>query len=224
MMAKKLLVVAVHPDDETLGAGGTLLAAKAAGHQTGWLVVTHMSQRFGWSTERIAERDAEVACINETYGFDYFRNLGMEPAGLDKCPLSELVSTLRNALEEWRPETVILPYWEDAHSDHQLVFQAAKSCLKKFRAPYLKRVYAMEVISETNYSFPLSFKPNWYNDISSHLDAKVAAMNVYKSELRAHPFPRSEKSLRALATLRGSEANCQYAESFVLMAAYDALI
>ena len=42
-------------------------------------------------------------------------------------------------------------------------------------------------------------------------------MKVYKSEIDIHPFPRSEKSIKALASLRGSTSGCKYAESFVLL-------
>jgi len=42
-------------------------------------------------------------------------------------------------------------------------------------------------------------------------------MKVFESEIGVHPFPRSERNLRALATLRGATAGCEYAESFVLL-------
>ena len=42
-------------------------------------------------------------------------------------------------------------------------------------------------------------------------------MNIYKSEINKHPFPRSEKSIKALASFRGSTSGCEYAESFVLL-------
>jgi len=42
-------------------------------------------------------------------------------------------------------------------------------------------------------------------------------MKIFESEIAEHPFPRSERNLRALATLRGATAGCEYAESFVLL-------
>jgi len=42
-------------------------------------------------------------------------------------------------------------------------------------------------------------------------------MKVYKSEIKKHPFPRSEKNIRALATFRGSSSGCKFAESFMLL-------
>ena len=36
----KVLVIAVHPDDETLGCGGTLLKHKSNNDQIHWLIAT----------------------------------------------------------------------------------------------------------------------------------------------------------------------------------------
>ena len=66
-----------------------------------------------------------------------------------------------------------------------------------------------------------AFRPNHYIDIPDHLAGKVAALAHYAEESAAHPFPRSEDSVRALATLRGSEAGCQAAEAFMLLRALE---
>ena len=42
-------------------------------------------------------------------------------------------------------------------------------------------------------------------------------MKIFKSEIGEHPFPRSEKNIRALAVLRGATCGCEYAESFMLL-------
>jgi hypothetical protein len=42
-------------------------------------------------------------------------------------------------------------------------------------------------------------------------------MKVYKSEIKKHPFPRSEKAIRSLAILRGSYAGHLYSEAFKLI-------
>jgi len=49
------------------------------------------------------------------------------------------------------------------------------------------------------------------------MDRKLEIMKVFKSEIAKHPFPRSERNLKALATLRGATAGCEYAESFLLL-------
>ena len=42
-------------------------------------------------------------------------------------------------------------------------------------------------------------------------------MAVNENEIGKHPFPRSERNIRALATYRGATSGCDYAESFILL-------
>jgi len=113
-----------------------------------------------------------------------------------------------------------LPFKSDVHSDHRKIFEAAYSCTKSFRYPFIKKIYMMEVLSETEFALSTkddSFVPNVFVNISDYIDKKVEAMNVYKSEIDSHPFPRSEENIRALATYRGATSCCNYAESFMLI-------
>ena len=78
----------------------------------------------------------------------------------------------------------------------------------------------METLSETEFALSMkeeSFVPNVYVDISEFFEKKLEIMRIYESELGDHPFPRSERNLKALATLRGATAGCEYAESFMLL-------
>jgi LmbE family N-acetylglucosaminyl deacetylase len=78
----------------------------------------------------------------------------------------------------------------------------------------------IETLSETEFSLSThgdSFVPNVFVDISKFLDKKIEIMNVFKSEMGEHPFPRSENNIRSLATLRGATAGCKFAESFMLI-------
>ena len=49
------------------------------------------------------------------------------------------------------------------------------------------------------------------------MDKKIEAMEIYEGEMGSHHFPRSERNLLALATLRGATSRCEYAESFILL-------
>ena len=115
---------------------------------------------------------------------------------------------------------IYFPFKGDAHSDHKYIFDAAYSCTKSFRYSFIKKIYMMEVLSETEFAISANdsgFIPNVFVDISRYIDKKIKIMNVYESELGKHPFPRSEKNLRALATFRGATSGCDYAESFMLL-------
>jgi LmbE family N-acetylglucosaminyl deacetylase len=96
------------------------------------------------------------------------------------------------------------------------VFETVYSCTKVFRAPFIKEILMMEVLSETEFSgSDNGFIPNYFIDISAYLDKKISIMRNYRSELKAHPFPRSIQNIRALATYRGATAGCRYAEGFI---------
>jgi LmbE family N-acetylglucosaminyl deacetylase len=78
----------------------------------------------------------------------------------------------------------------------------------------------METLSETEFSSNIQaggFIPNVFIDISKFIDKKIKIINTYKSEMREHPFPRSERNIRALATFRGASSGCEYSESFILL-------
>ena len=213
-----ILVVSPHPDDETLGAGGTILRYKAEGHSIFWLNITNMRESYGYSADDIQIRNNELGIVFKLYGFDGFYNMDLEPAGLDKYSNSEVIGKISNIINEIKPNTIILPYRYDIHSDHNIVNNWINSCTKSFRYPFIKRVLAMETLSETDFaSADKGFNPNYFIDISEFLDEKIEIMKVYKSEIGEHPFPRSVENIKALATLRGATAGVRYAEAFELI-------
>ena len=78
----------------------------------------------------------------------------------------------------------------------------------------------METLSETEFapsSASDNFVPNVFVDVSQYIEKKIQIMNIFESEISKHPFPRSEKNIKALATLRGATSGCEYAESFMLL-------
>jgi len=113
-----------------------------------------------------------------------------------------------------------LPFKGDIHSDHVHIFNAAYSCTKSFRYPFIKKIYMMEVLSETEFSISTqsdSFVPNVFVDISDYMNKKIEAMNIYNTEIASPPFPRSDENIKALAIFRGSTSGCRYSESFMLV-------
>ena len=217
---KKILVVAPHPDDETLGCGGTLLRHKAEGDQVHWLIVTAMRAGKGFSEERIQARENEIKKIEQLYRFTSTHQLRLPTTRLDTLGTVELIERIGEELTLITPEVIYVPHSGDAHSDHQVVFDAVAACTKWFRYPTVKRVLAYETLSETDMSInpgAPAFCPNIFVDVSAHLDMKVKAMKIYASELKEFPFPRSEKAIRALAAVRGAASGFEAAEAFMLL-------
>jgi N-acetylglucosamine malate deacetylase 1 len=217
---KNILVVAPHADDESLGCGGTLLRHKEEGDSIHWLLVTEMSEGDGFSKEQIAVRNQEIEEVNRQYGFNSLHRLGLPPAALDTVAYGKIIFGISQVISEVRPDIVYSPYRNDAHSDHKIVFDAVMATTKSFRYPFVKRVLAYETLSETDFGMKPEdggFKPNVYVDISSQLDKKLRILDIFESEMGEFPFPRSRRSLEALATLRGAQSNCLGAEAFDLI-------
>lgn len=250
---KKVLVVAPHPDDETLGLGGTLLKHRDEGDETYWMIATEISENDNhtihtihkdhndhtnhkdhtditdhtndtdhiiYTNERVAKRESEIQKVAKHYSFkDVFR-LGYATASLDIIPNRELISCIFKVINRLKPHTLYVPYRNDIHTDHRVVFDAVMSAIKPFRCPSVKGVLLYETLSETEFVIRPDdggFKPNVWIDVEKYIEEKCRIMEIYKSEIAPHPFPRSQKNMAALATFRGAMVNLKAAEAFMLV-------
>lgn len=211
----KIMIVSPHPDDESLGAGGSILKLKEAGNEVYWLNVTDAKIEYGWKEEFVEKRKIQIERIREYFSFDEFINLKFPPAKLNGSIKGELINAIGEAFDKIKPNSIILPDYNDTHSDHKYVFEAAYSCSKIFRRSYIKRILTMEILSETNFGMPYhKFEPNLYMDITDYFEQKIEALNIYDTELGNLPFPRSIDAVKAQAIIRGTEAGVLYAEAF----------
>ena len=219
---KNILVIAPHPDDETLGCGGMIFKNVEKGHNIFWLIVTCIKKEAGFSETRVNERAKEIDTVANLYQFKDFFTLDFITSQLDDTKQGMLIQKIANIIDKVNATDVYLPFLGDVHSDHSVVYKASISASKSFRHRSVKRLLCYETLSETNFNPAPALQgggyfPNIYEDITDTLDKKINAMKIYKSEWSEHPFPRSEESLKALAILRGSECGCKFAESFMLL-------
>jgi LmbE family N-acetylglucosaminyl deacetylase len=207
---KKVLCVAVHPDDETLGCGGTLLRHMEEGDSVECLFITDGNPN---------QREV-IAQVIDKYGFDRTHRLGLPDARLDEETGAVLVSSIGKVFQDVQPQVIYIPNRSDAHSDHRCIYQAIAACTKPFRFPYIREVLMMEVMSETD-SIPAlpetAFIPNVFVDISKQMSQKMEIMKSYQSELMDYPDIRNKDSIRALCRYRGAQINVEYAEAFMLL-------
>ena len=215
-MKNVVLVIAVHPDDETLGCGGTLLKHKASGDEVHWLICTTIDKTNSY----YKTREDELKIVADAYKFNSVNNLRLKTMQVDEYGMSSLIDKISNVINTIKPNIIYLPFKSDVHSDHRKIFEASYSCTKSFRYPFIKKIYMMEILSETEFAPSTkedSFIPNTFVDISAYFEKKIEIMKIFKSEISMHPFPRSERNLKSLSTLRGATSGCEYAESFVLL-------
>ncbi|MBR0090941.1 MAG: PIG-L family deacetylase [Lachnospiraceae bacterium] len=211
----RILVVSPHPDDETLGAGGTLLKMKKEGHQIFWLNITDIKLEDGWEDARIQHRQSQIEAIRSFFGFDGFFNLKYPPTRLRGLEEGELIASIRSVFEVIKPEWLMIPGQYDAHSDHHVVYNCCMACAKSFRAPYIRRITTMEILSETEQGYQFEkFSPNLFVDISNEMEGKLEAMRIYDTEIEDTPFPRNIDGIQSLARFRGGRIFVDYAEAF----------
>ena len=219
-MKNKILIVSVHPDDETFGCGGTILKHKSFRGEVYWLIITGISTETGWPETSVARRKAEIESVGKKYEFSNIFNLNFPTTKLDTFSLSELIQPISKIINKVQPTVIYLPNRSDIHTDHQVVFKAVMSCTKNFRFPSIKKILMYETLSETEFSPALpenAFTPNVFIDISLFFERKLEIIKIYESELMNPPLPRSFQAVISLAQFRGSRIGVQYAEAFMLL-------
>lgn len=215
----RTLVIAPHPDDEILGAGGTIARLARAGHEVRVAVVT-TGQQPDYSASDVAVVRSEAEQAHSLLGVRETSWLDLPAARVAETPRRTVNAALREIVLRTSPTALLVPFAGDIHVDHQLIFQAAMVAARPHQSAYPTTILAYETLSETNWNAPYltpGFHPNVFVDITDTLDLKLEATGAYRSQVRASPHERSIEALRALATLRGATVHLPAAEAFVLI-------
>lgn len=217
---KRIIIISAHPDDEILGAGGTLLKHIENGDEVYWLITTNISEDKGFTKERVNLRQQEIRKVEKALGVKSTFLLNYPTMQLSYSTIIGMVPRISEIFNEVKPEIIYCVNRSDAHSDHRITFDAVMACTKSFRYPFIKKVLLYECISETEFAPALPekvFIPNYFVDVSKHFTKKLEIMKIYESELGEHPFPRSLRNIEALAVFRGASVGVEYAEAFQLI-------
>lgn len=213
---KRVLVVAPHPDDETLGAGGTIAKYSAQGDEVFVLMVSgHLPP--------IYSRDVYEETVDESYsafsvlGVNRSKFLEIPATMIGDQPLSEFNARVSKVVNDFKPHIVLCPY-PDRHVDHRLVFDSVMVATRPVGVGRdIEVVAAYETLSETHWNAPHiepNFTPNWVVDVSDHIHKKIEALGCYKSQISAFPGPRSIEAAESLAKFRGTQAGFGFGEGF----------
>ncbi|WP_407946684.1 PIG-L deacetylase family protein [Pararhizobium mangrovi] len=216
---ERTLVVAPHPDDEVLGAGGTMAALTQAGCSVFVAVVT-TGKAPDFDMRQVTTVREECARAHEKLGVRETLWLDQPAARLSEVAHVELNAALSGVVDAVRPGALVLPFVGDIHMDHQLTFLSGLVAARPHGPKFPPLVLAYETLSETNWNAPYlspSFQPNYFVDISSTIDLKLDAMAAFSSQVRSFPHERSIEALEALAVMRGVTVGCAAAEAFVLL-------
>lgn len=212
----KVLVIAPHPDDETLGCGGALLEHKASGDEIHWIIMTTPGTGL-YTASFIRTYNSQVEAVAELFGFESVYRMGFPASELDTLNMGAVLRALAQGISAVNPQVVYIPSLTDAHGDHQVTHRAAMALLKpQYMAGYnVSRIMACETISETNCGPVQGFRPNvWVNTTASH-DRKMSIYKVYETENKLPA--RGLRAVEALAAFRGSQIGAHHAEAFELI-------
>ena len=215
----KILVIAPHPDDEVLGCGGIIAKNVAEGNEVYVAVITKMCEPVFMEQQDVENKKH---CLNahKLLGIKDTIFLDFPAAMLESVPRNEFNAAIDRTIKDISPEEVYIPHRGDMHLDHKMVSDACMVALRPRFDYCVKRIYAYETLSETEWDIPNTtnaFIPNVYVDISDYFDKKLDAMKEYKNQICEYPNPRSLEAIKALAMLRGSTISRNYAESFMLI-------
>ena len=215
-MKGPVVVIAPHPDDEILGVGGTMARLIKAGREVCVVIVTKGTADL-FDMKLIEQGRTEAAAAHHLLGVARTQYLDFPAAKLDQVPHHELNKALLDSLKEIDPEVVFVPFRNDLHKDHRLVFDSAMFATRPSQALHVKDIAAYETLSETNWNAPHvvpGFTPTTFYDISETVDLKMKALAAYGSQLKQFPHERSIQAAQNLAAYRGSAIGVAAAEAF----------
>jgi N-acetylglucosamine malate deacetylase 1 len=223
MKSNTLLVIAAHPDDETLGCGGTMARLAQEGKAVhvifvadgvGARMANGLPDQQALVARRLAATSAGAVLGTQTPCFGDFPD-----NKLDTIPLLEIVQYIEDLIITYRPDTILTHHCGDLNIDHQLVHRVVVTACRPQAGHPVTTLLFFETPSSTEWQSPgacTAFIPNWFVDITGTLDRKMAAAQCYESELRPWPHPRSVEGIEHLAHWRGATVGVDSAEAFIL--------
>lgn len=219
-MSKKILIVAAHPDDEVLGCFGTVAKLIKDGYEAHTLILGE--GKTSRDDSRIVESkkdelsilNYEIKKANETIGIKKTHVYNFPDNRFDSVDLLDIVKVVSSVKDEIKPDIIFTHFENDLNIDHQITYKAVLTATRPMNDESVKEIYSFEILSSTEWNYPLSFSPDVFFDIEDTLDLKLKAMREYESELREYPHPRSLDGIELNAKYNGMRVGRKYVEAF----------
>ncbi len=197
---KKVLVIAAHADDETLGCGGTIARHVADGDEVHIMVLC-------------GDRKEQGRAAADVLGA-YFHHAEFPDQRFDSLDILDITKLIECIGRLILPDTVYTHWHGDLNRDHRITAEATLTAFRPLPASTVREIYGYEVLSSTEWG-GVPFQPNYYVNISGDpLNKKLTALKCYPSEMRDPPHARSMMAIEAKAFQRGSETGIMAAEAF----------
>jgi LmbE family N-acetylglucosaminyl deacetylase len=186
--ARELIVVAAHPDDETLGCGGLIARAAALGMGVRIIAVTDGSASHPRSTtvtpqDLRAHRALELRNAAGRLAPGASTSLLGFPDGKARDCALEIEERLRTELGAVGPDTLVAVTWAgDGHRDHRVVGEIVARVLPSTATVWSYPIWMWHWATPDDESLP------WSRAVTvalsaEELDRKRHAMDAYASQL-----------------------------------------
>ena len=212
---EEILVIAAHPDDETLGMGGTIHKLSLLGSRVRVVFLSDGVESRDEIRESLESRRAaainalKVLNCSDVLFYDYPDN------SMDSVPLIDIVKTVENCISDFNPTLLFTHFPHDLNVDHRITSQACLVAARPKVNRNIKSLLYFEVQSSTEWNFGSSqFIPNMFVDISDSFQFKKNALKEYQVEIEAFPEARSFAGIEARSTVRGVTVGVSNAEAF----------
>lgn len=207
---RRALVIAPHPDDETIGCGGTL-ARLAPTCEITVVLVTNGDGGGGLPAGTSEARKAELAQACRTLG------IARAPVELDHpdgrfADLDTYRRQLQALLLEHRPEWVFLPWLLDSHADHARIARASCEVLERSAVDRVLHYETWTPVPATHVV-----------DITQTALAKRKALLCHATALQYGDYVEATFGLNAYRGIYLPVRGARWAEAFAVRQARDCL-
>ena len=219
-MNKKILIVAAHPDDEVLGCFGTVARLIKEGYEAYTLILGE--GKTSRDEYRIIENkkdeieilNTEIQNANDVIGIKKVFVESFADNRFDSVDLLDIIKVISKVKDEVKPDIIFTHYEHDLNIDHQITYKAVVTATRPMSEECVKEIYSFEVLSSTEWNYPLSFSPDVFFDISDTIELKLKSMEKYTSELCQYPHPRSLEGIELNAKYQGMRVGKKHVEAF----------
>ena len=218
-VSREVLVVVAHPDDETLGMGGTIrrLANDGDSVYVGVLADGVTSRYWPFSgPEELSFKDVKVlerqGQAERAFGILGVRNHDFarySDQRLDEKPFLRVVKRVEDWISVWHPQVIFTHAANDLNMDHRIVHQAVLTAARPHKVQ-IDEILAFEVPTSTELGLK-PFNPTVFFDISDTLEVKKEAFACYQED-----FPEPQY-IDFIAKRYGYMVGYKAAEAFELV-------
>lgn len=208
-----------HPDDEVLACGGTLAKHKLNHDKVDVCFLSTGLMARKKNTINLKQHKLQAKRANNILKVDSLKFFDFPDNALDSILFLKIVKNIEDFIMKKRINIIYTHHVGDLNIDHEIVHKAVLTATRPTERNYVKKIYACEVNSSTEWNFhsKKSFSPTIFNNIDSTIKRKLNAMKEYKSELKKFPHPRSLEGIEYLAKYRGMQSGFNNAEAFTLV-------